>query len=259
MNAEKRTILERVAAGTLSPELADELLAALGDDEPVTPPPPTGDPTTLATVRVVGSFRTAKIIADPTVAEAVAEGQHTARREGDTLFIEAEDHVQPDGSGRFKFSNKGRDVNVVLGPGSKPLPLEVRMNPNLALDVTMAAGALRIQGVHGPITAQVSAGAVKIEDFEGPLNVSVAGGKVDAVGRLVSGDSTITCDAGKVRVALSKDSSVKVTGRAALGKIEIAGEADAVLGGGQKEAIIGGGAATLSVEANLGLIQVVQA
>jgi hypothetical protein len=53
--------------------------------------------------------------------------------------------------------------------------------------------------------------------------VKVAAGKVDASGRLDHGESTIDCDAGKVRLHLRRGSDVRVNASATLGKVDFGG------------------------------------
>src|SRR6266511_3075368 len=87
MNEVQRAILQEVAEGRLSPE---EAAAATGErPRDHTTPPPAGTDTGIKRVRVVGNFRSARIVADPTVREAIAEGPHIARREGDLLIVES--------------------------------------------------------------------------------------------------------------------------------------------------------------------------
>lgn len=253
----QREILQKVADGELSAAEAEERLRALDDDGPRETP---SDPTApLRLVEVVGSFRTASIVGDPDVREAVVEGRHTAARDGDVLRISAEEHEQGE-TGNFRFEHDDRRVKVTLGPGSKPLPLKVRMNPALALDVSMAAGALKIKRVRGPIKANVSAGAIRIEGFAAPIDLQVAGGAVNADGTLTEGESRIRCEAGSVRVKLTKESSVKVVARAGLGKVALPGvKAASFIGGGTQEAVVGDGVATLEIDASLGAVNVEQA
>ena len=254
MSQDRRSILEAVAKGELSPEEAAERLGATEVDPPEASPddvPTEG----LTTVKVVGSFRTAKIVGDPSVKAAIAAGPHTARREGDALVISAEEFVEGEAS-EFEFS-RGKRPRVVLGLGSKPLPLEIRMNPALALHVQLAAGALKIDGVAGPITAQVSAGALKITDFASPLDLEVAGGAVTAVGKLDRGESRIQCAAGAVKVKLTAGSSVKVIGEAGLGRVDLpGGQRGAGIFGGKQEAVVGSGTGRLELEASMGVIKV---
>lgn len=247
--ADRRAILEKVAAGELSPAdaaalLADEAPNARADEAPI------------AAVKLTGSFRTITVIGDPTVREAVASGDHSARREGDAFVIEADEHVEGEGVREFRFSN--RDKRVVLGVGSKPLPLEVRMNPALALDAQLAAGTLKVKGVRGPIRAQVSAGSIRIEGFASPVELQVAGGTINASGVLDRGASRIQCEAGSVKVSLEPGSSVRIKGKAGLGKVVLPGaDGDTtIIGGGARESVVGGGAGSLDVEASMGKIVV---
>src|SRR6266511_1051354 len=204
MNEQQRAILQQVPDGRLSPEEAAILLEQAeqdqqgqrdersergergdeagqeegveGDAEPgrQSSPPGPGTEATIRRVRVIGSFRSARIIGDPTVREAVADEPHMARREGDLLIIEsALDESDLPG---FVF-NRGRwswrlnvppDVRRPPRPPRPPRPgrwssgeeawhrprshsqLTVRMRPDLALDVELSAGTLRAHGITGP-------------------------------------------------------------------------------------------------------------
>ena len=127
MQDERRAVLERVARGEISPTEAASLLeqmepkpesepAAEGRDPkdwaadweqqpewaPSQPPPPATGEGAATRVRVLRSLGSADIIGDPSVREAVAEGPHIARREGDTLVIEGQDFDMDPRSG-FMF------------------------------------------------------------------------------------------------------------------------------------------------------------
>src|SRR6266571_3293126 len=201
MDDERRAVLERVARGELSPADAASLLEDIeskGSGDPAadprdwaagwqqqedarweTPqPPPSGQAATR--LRVVRTIGTADIVGDPTVREAVAEGPHVARREGDTLVIEGQDDHQlgPPGfmfswPGRQRPSRIHRHHGFRLGDMT---PLRVRVNPDLPLEVDAQAGRVRIRGVHGPIRANVQAGSTDISDFRGPLDLGAQAG-----------------------------------------------------------------------------------
>src|SRR2546423_7207743 len=127
MQDERRAVLERVASGELSPAEAASLLEEreTTPDEPAaapeadprdwardwerqpdwaqsSPPPPPSGEGVAARIRVLRSLGTADIIGDPSVREAVAEGPHVARREGDTPVIEGQDDAHDIGAG-FMF------------------------------------------------------------------------------------------------------------------------------------------------------------
>ena len=255
----RRKILEAVAAGQMDSGDAADALAAL--DAPAAAsdatPPVDGDAervverriiTTTSNdsgrkvrvIRVDANFRPVEIIGDAGVKEAVAEGSHRVRWEGDTLVIDGatgfdeDDDWDDDDSGNFGewFRTRGprmarsvRGVRLDYGNGREytPKPLRVRMNPDVELDARVEAGPLKIIRVHGPIKARVAAGPLKIEDFESPIDVRVAAGKVDATGRVDHGDSTIDCDAGKVRLHLTHGSHARVSASATLGKVDFGG------------------------------------
>ncbi|MEY2419237.1 MAG: hypothetical protein QOG90_1917 [Actinomycetota bacterium] len=245
----RRKILEQVAAGQMDPGDAADALAAL-DAAPaagetservierrVITNTSDGAGRRVRVVRVDANFRPVEIIGDAGVNEAVAEGSHRIRWEGDTLVIDGatgfddDDWDDDDDRGDFGewFRTRGpkmaRSVRLTYGGGHeyRPKPLRVRMNPDVELDARVEAGPLKIIRVHGPIKARVAAGPLKIEDFESPIDVRVAAGKVDASGRIDHGDSTIDCDAGKVRLHLTHGSHARVSASATLGKVDFGG------------------------------------
>src|SRR5438034_5488750 len=247
MEDERRAVLERVARGELSPAEAAALLdqmepraggapSATADDPddwsrdpewaraPAPPPPAEGR---AARVRVVRTLGNADIVGDPNVSEAVAEGPHVARREGDTLVIESqEDGLDVPG---FSFVFGGRHQQRMVRHHRRqgwrmghPFPLRVRVNPDLPLEVEAQAGRIRVRGVHGPIRANVQAGSTDIVDFRSPLDLSVQAGNVNARGVLDQGVSRVRCEAGSVRIRLEPGSSVRVSARNTLGKVAFA-------------------------------------
>ena len=243
----RRKILEQVAAGLMDPGEAADRLADLDAKaaEPVMShrenlDQPSQVRSTMRVVRVDANFRPVEIVGDAGVHEAVAEGAHRIRWEGDTMVIDGglspddeDDEFDYDFDDRPDFGEwfrtRGprvhRGVRIYAGPGGgrKSHPLRVRMNPDASLEARVEAGPLKIIGVHGPIKARVAAGPLKIEDFASPIDVRVAAGKVDATGRVDRGESTIDCDAGKVRLHLTHGSHVRVSASATLGKVDFGG------------------------------------
>jgi hypothetical protein len=312
----KRRILERVADGSLGPSEAAEQLAALAADAAGTSGPghevPTGDsgspggsagassPAPAAAgaaheIKIRSSFRAVEIIGDPTVREAVAEGRHVAHHEGDVLVIDGggfdlEDEDDDEGEDWFRFQRGAGYRRMGLRLRSGGATLQVRMNPDLALDAKVEAGPLTIKQVHGPIRARVAAGPLKLDDFEGPIDLHVAAGPIKARGNLDHGESRIQCEAGSVHLHLTHGSSVRVKAAATLGKVNLFGQRDRdrdrerfrdrgepsefhwedfagpgvgrmlgdVLGklGGNHEATIGGGEGTLEVEVSMGAVHI---
>lgn len=261
----RREILEAVAAGRLSPTEGADRLSALDADDAGTargaagrsetaetgPDQPTtarvaatdtsaGPERKVLRIKVEATFRAIEIVGDDDVLEAVAEGDHRSRREGDVLVIdgepeddEARDDEPRDGEdyggndiGDWFQSTGRRHVRRIRVGGRgvtagvyRPRPLRVRMNPELALDARVEAGPLVIKRVRGPVTARVAAGPLRITGFESPIDLKVSAGTVTATGRVDHGESHIDCDAGKVRLHLDKDSHARVRAQATLGKV----------------------------------------
>lgn len=222
------------------------------------PPPPPSAEGSVARVRVVRIIGTADIIGDPSVREAVAEGPHVARREGDSLVIEGSDRFDGNGfefawgsglRGRHERHRRRMHRHGGFNWGDM-MPVRIRVNPNLALDVDAQASKVRIRGVHGPIRANVQAAGIDIEDFRSPLDLRVQAGNINARGRLDGGASRVHCEAGSVRVHLERGSSARVTARTVLGKVHFDG-ADS-----RTPWILGGGEGTLDIDTTMGSVRV---
>jgi hypothetical protein len=235
--ADRRQILSRVAAGIMTPGEAAAELESLGSEaaEKVSP---------VRRVRVIKQLGPAEIIGDPTVRDAIAEGPHRVRIEGDVMTIEGEESDESDG---FVFGF-GRNFGADR--------LMVRVNPSLALDLQVQAGSCRVRGVTGPIRAEVQAGSATIEGFANPLALSVQAASVRATGRLQVGQSRISCDAGSVKLHLERGSSVRIEARASLGKITLPGAEESGFVEGGREVTIGEGAGSLQIESNMGSVNV---
>lgn len=248
----RRKILEAVAAGRMDPgEAADRLAdidAGFADDtddaerteatrhETVIERRVTvrdDTPSTVTCIKVDGSFRSVEVVGDESVREAVADGPHRVRWEGDVLVIDAsglgddEDDDRPEFGEWFRTSTRGGAHRVGMAFRDareyRPRPLRVRVNPHVPLEARVEAGPLSIRRVKGPVKARVAAGPLTIEGFESPIDVRVSAGKVDARGRLDHGVSTIDCDAGKVRLHLEHGSDARVNASATLGKVDFGG------------------------------------
>ncbi len=301
MNERQRAILQQVAEGRLSPEEAVVLLEQAeqnerperpergdeagqeGADDGAAPggqssPPGTGAEGATGRVRVVGSFRSARVIGDPTVREAVVDGPHVARREGDLLIVGStlEDFELPG----FVF-NRGRwSWRLTVPPGANPgrpprgrrwwageeawqrpwsqSQLTVRMRPDLPLEVELSAGTLRAHGVTGPLHFDVRAGSARIEGAHGPLDATVAAGSLRLDALLRAGESRIRCDASSVRIHLERGSSVLLRARAELSHLSLPhrGVVGGWSGGEREEVKLGDGAATLEIDANMSSVGV---
>ena len=243
MEDRRRDILRRVASGELSPDDAAGMLdvAETRGSLAVSTEIP-GE--RAARIRVVRTAGWTEIVGDPGVQEAVAEGPHVARRDGDTLVIEGEERTA-DLPG-FRFSWR-RGYHMHFGDVT---PLRLRVNPDLPLEVQSQAGSLRIRDVKAPIKADVQAGQTVIEGFAAPLQLTARAGSVRASGRLDHGASRVSCEAGSVKLRLEEGSSVRVTGKTTLGSVTVAGHQE------NGAWVIGDGQGTLDVSTTMGSVRV---
>ena len=263
MEDERRMILNQVAEGKLTPQDAATRLEDLDRIELPAPEPvrvrelpqPGGPVATgeIRKLRVKSTAGSITITGDPAVREAVAEGDHVAHRDGDTITIEAElpEEVR---AGGFIFSRSGLGISL---RGVRAL--RIRANPDLQLDLDSQAGSVRILGMRGPIHSVTQAGSTTVEGFEGPLDISTQAGSVRCSGRITKGESRIRCEAGSVRLALSPDSNVTVKASSVLGRIQLDDgppTAGILIGGATKTAVFGSGAANIDISATMGSVRV---
>jgi len=249
-------ILRRVAAGELSPEEGATQIEAIQNRRVAVAEAP------IRKVRVVGALHPLRITGDAEVREAVVSGPHEAHREGDTLVVRSSALGDEDSGFSFRWPGRAGPHNFGGGHPERAFrPLQIRMNPELALEVEMAAGLLSVQGVKGPIKAEIQAGSAKLEGFASPFDIKVTWGTVSATGLLTDGESRVQCEAGTVKVGLEKGSSVKVVARSVLGRITLPGEVAGIaegwtMGGGDREATVGSGQGKLDVETTTGAVWV---
>ena len=263
MQDQQREILSQVAAGTISAEEGASRLDAL---EAATAPaataptaaPAAPGPSVPATrrVKVVANIGMIQIAGDPSVAFVTADGPHRARQEGDTMVI---DHLPFGDDDNFTFGGDSLRRIVRKSFDLQRHDLTVRMNPDLALVVSTKAGDVRVDGVHGPITAEVKAGNCTISDFRSPLDLVVQAGSLTATGRLDGGASKVRCQMGAVKINLERGSSVRINASTNMGDVTIEGPGTlgAAAGSVGKVVTIGGGAGTLDLDCTLGDVKVV--
>lgn len=251
MNDPRREILNQVASGTITAEEGAARIEALEAGAPQPGPGPTTPSAPPATgireVRLVARLGNTEVIGDPSVAAAVAEGPHRARQQGDVLLID-QSPLHDDTTFQFSVPAGLRRLRgLTLGD-----TLIVRMNPSLALGVKVQAGNLRVSGMQSAISAEVQAGNCDVTDFRGPIKVNVAAGSLNAKGRITSGDNTIRCQMGEVKVALDPSSSVRIRARSTMGDVVIEGKGTTT----GNEHIVGAGAGTLDCDCTMGTIQI---
>lgn len=284
MDQWRRDILQEVAEGRLSPEEAAERL----DDRPSeqADAPPGG----VKRVRLTGTVGTLAVIGEPDLPGPITIGAHRARYDGDALVIEAgeaeagswfQDLFRQERPGQERPGQErawqekswqekswqersGQSWSYgwggLAGIGRWKTPLEVRMSPELPLEVELTAGSLSVRNLDGPLKLGVRAGTLRIERVTGALDVSVGSGTVVASARLTDGASRIRCELGSVTVALEPGSSAAITARAHIGKVLLPGhEGEFGAKGVEDRAVVGEGAATFDIETSAGVITVTAA
>src|SRR2546427_5426136 len=166
MEEKKREILDQVRTGSITAEegaarldeLASESAAVTATQE--RPSPPASQPAPqAASVKVLSQFGSAEVVADRTVATAVAEGPHRVRVDGDTMVIE---HVPFQEEDTWTFGMAGRRIEINGFDFKTRRSLKVRMNPDLPLAVSVQAGSLRVAGVHLPVSGPVLVGIFNV-------------------------------------------------------------------------------------------------
>lgn len=213
-----RDLLSRVASGDLDPAEAARLL----DEDPAAPTLDTAEvpvrTSAVAAVVVHAGGVKLTVVADPTVATAVADGPHTLRIDGSTLVIDA-----PGGEG-WRTTPPPRFLGWVptFWTGGRGEKVTVRVNPRLPLTVEATACSVEIAGLRSALTLGGSASSVKVRDHEGGLHGSMAMGSV-AVVATVAEQSDLTCELGSLDVRLTGRSDVTVTATCELGEVKVAG------------------------------------
>lgn len=236
--ADRREILSRVAAGTITPEDAAAQLDAINGSE-------ADAEGAIRKVRVIRQLGSLEIVGDPTVRDAVAEGPHRARIDGDVMVFDSPTGDEDDGG--FFFG---------IGPNLANQKLLLRVNPSLGLDLHLQAGSCRVRGVEGPIHADVQAGSATIEGFAKPFDFSVQAGSVKASGCCNEGESRIACDAGSVNLHLERGSGLRVKARAHMGKVVLPGDATVSGSRASQEIVIGDGGGSLVIDTSMGSVKV---
>ncbi len=236
--AARREILSQVAAGTITPEDAAAQLDAINQAE-------TETESAIRKVRVVRQLGSLEIIGDPNVRDAVAEGPHHARIEGDVMVFEGPAAGEEDGGFFFGIGRQLANERLLL-----------RVNPSLGLELRLQAGSCRVRGVEGPIHADVQAGSATIEGFAKPFDFSVQAGSIKASGCCNEGESRIACDAGSVNVHLERGSGLRMKARAHMGKVALPGDAAIAGSRASQEVRIGDGGGSLVIDTSMGSVTV---
>jgi hypothetical protein len=265
MTDDLRSLLTEVAAGRLDPSRAVEMIDELpAEPTDPTPAPPAGElrPEGIERVRVTASTRPVRIIGDHSVATVTVDGPNSVVRDGSTLRVEAGGSTagsQPGQPGAYAYEHKSGLSRWLAAAGTVGVPLTVRMNPALLVDVEVMAGSLEVVGIAGPVTFSLTAGSLRLHDCTGTVNGVVRAGSAVLQVRPTAGASVVRVESGSVDVRLLPGSDVLVSGRADLGEFKVRG-ADGALKVQKTDRltdiVLGSGTATLDIQIAMGSAKV---
>jgi hypothetical protein len=287
MTDELRSLLTDVAEGRVDPAEAAARLSRMDADGTATTP---GDPWAEATgsaaaadadtsgavtdqpsappsseqpvqrVVVHSSARPVRVVADPTVASFAVEGPHSVRRDGTTARVEVPVAGTPDEPGSYRYERKSGLARWFGQATFVGVPLTVRMNPELALEVEVMAGSVEMNGLRGAVEFSVTAGSIKATDCAGPFTGTVRAGSARLELRPAAGASRLRVESGSVDLRLQPGSDAKVRAHAELGEVKVRGRDGSstrvVDREGTYEVVVGAGTATVDLDVVMGSVKV---
>ena len=195
-------------------------------------------------VRAVG--RRVRIVGDPSVATASAEGPHVLRRNGSVLEVASDGELGPNLDG-FSILRPPRNFDELraMGLGKE---LYLRVNPSIIVDVEVTAGSLTCSDVPYLGKVRVTAGGAELDHVAEVNDVLVQAGSASIKGTISTGRSRIRCESGQLTIELGRDSNVTVRGEAQLGTVTWSGAHT----GQVHEVVLGNGSARLEVGVVMG-------
>jgi hypothetical protein len=215
--------------------------------------PPAGEASDVVT-RVVVSVAAGKlvIVGDPTVTTAEAQGPVTASREGSTLRLD--NRVMGENAFRFgeREDRSWRRLRHAFGNNET---ITVRVNPELPVELAVAAGSAQVTGLRGGLTFRVDAGSLRAFDGAGRLDGRVASGSVQLDWLVRDGASSLRAELGSLKVRLLPGSDVVVSAISDLGSLDLGGETTRGEDG-RRRTTVGSGRATLDLVVDLGSAKV---
>lgn len=194
-------------------------------------------------VRAVG--RRVRIIGDPSVATASAEGPHVLRRSGSVLEVTSDGELGPSLDSFVLRPPRSLDDIRALSLGKE---LVLRVNPSIIVDVEVTAGLLSTEKVPYLGKVRVTAGGATIEGVAEMNDVLVQAGQATLRGAITTGRSRVRCESGSLDIFLDDHSNVTVRSDAQLGRISWADDQP----GPVDEVVLGNGSARLDVGVVMG-------
>ncbi|GLY14352.1 hypothetical protein Kisp01_13680 [Kineosporia sp. NBRC 101677] len=301
MSDELEAILRSVASGEMSPDAAmkaiDEQKAreASATSAPSAPAPeqPTpaspafgspgsgssrssGTPTfraggtppvngTITAVRVLGSYRSVQVTADPSVAQLYVTGTHRVSQEGTTLIVSGTGPLdEPTGPrpanggnlfGNFSFSDLPR--TLTWAKSWKEHQLEIRVNPELLLELETTGAEVKLNGLVGGLKARVVASSLKADRLRGRLDVEAVSSSVK-ISAVPLGESRLTAESSSARLTLLNGSDLRISGTNRMGRLQLPDRPASTmpLDDQVTESVVGSGRDLLQVEAVMSSVTV---
>jgi hypothetical protein len=214
-----------------------------------------GEPVSTAdkprAIRIAASYRSIEVVADPSIDGAFVTGEHTVRREGDSLVVEASalpflgDEDEP--GGRFSFSNLPKTIARARNWQNEHLT--VRFNPELPVELDVAGASVRMVGGESGARIRLLASAFKADRVRGPLDVDAVSSSVK--GTLgPTGTSRISAESSSVKVQLLAGTGVRLHARNRMGKVVLPQSVTKgdMVDPGIRESVVGDGRGELVVE-----------
>jgi hypothetical protein len=106
--------------------------------------------------------------------------------------------------------------------GNMSVRLDILVPPGTALDISLGAGTVSVEGLAGGIQIDSGAGNVDIRSAEGQVRVGLGAGNINYEG-LPSGDSRLTSGAGNIDIDLPPDANLRIDLDTSIGNLTLRG------------------------------------
>lgn len=254
MNPEElHDLLTRVADGSVDPADASHLLR----HAPAAPAEPLERSAPVHGVTVTASGVRLSVMADPSVASAVADGPHEVWQDGDRLHLELPGRAVADARRRWQFGNVR--IDWPYGSGER---VRLRVNPALDLRLELVACDAKVRGTRGPLQVGCFSGSISVTDHDGPLTGTVTTGSARVEAVLRGAEDTFSCDMGSLQLRLLPGSDTRIVGYSDMGSVKIVGT-DVTTGPDERtglstasHAVVGAGTGQLTVGVRMGSAKV---
>lgn len=147
-----------------------------------------------------------------------------------------------------------------LDSGFRAAPrIDVRVNPELPLDLVITAGTLNLSGMQSPVSASVEAASAKLENGRGPLTLNATTGSAD-VSWQFTGSSTVVAELGAAKLRVLPGSDAVITAEGLSGSVKMHGPGATASAEGSDRFVppvtVGDGNGSLAINARLGSVDV---